>query len=133
MSVNCKDFLSFAEDSLKRNDEIGYRNAIARAYYSCYHAILSSINFRLPKDEPSHKSVTDYLAAPGKDEAIPRMKLISLRARLLEQKALRIKCDYHLQETLDKKEAELSIAKARKFIQDIEEFIPLSNDSAPNS
>ena len=40
MPVTSNDFISFAKDCSSRKDEIGYRNAIARAYYGAYHHIL---------------------------------------------------------------------------------------------
>lgn len=132
MPINCKDFLTFAEECLDRNDEIGYRNAISRAYYCSYHAIKSVINFEPPKNQPSHESVIKYLSSPAKDEKIPNTTLRSLGFRLAVQKKLRSRSDYCLDETIYEQEALDFLKNVNTFIQDIEKHIILPNDSVPN-
>lgn len=56
--VNSSDFIAFAKDCEKRNDEIGYRNAVARAYYGAYHHVLPCLTMG-PKE--SHQGLIDYL------------------------------------------------------------------------
>lgn len=37
MPVTSTDFIELAKFCASRKDEIGYRNAVARAYYGAYH------------------------------------------------------------------------------------------------
>ena len=131
MPINCKDFLSLANDSLERGDEIGYRNAISRAYYCAFHAIKSAIDFEAPKGKPTHETLINYLVSANKDEKIPYLKLRSLGYRLAAQRKLRSKSDYQLAETICEQEANEFLESTKLFLADIEEFIPLSDVSKP--
>ncbi|MGP3594167.1 hypothetical protein [Vagococcus sp. WN89Y] len=54
MAVNNSDFFNFAKDCYKRNDEIGFRNVISRAYYAAYHNSLTNVD--MPPREFNHHS-----------------------------------------------------------------------------
>ena len=42
--VDYQDFIQSAEQLLKIGDEMGYRNAVSRAYYALYHRCLPLFN-----------------------------------------------------------------------------------------
>lgn len=130
MPINCKDFLSLANNSFERRDEIGYRNAISRAYYCAFHAIKFAIDFEAPKGKPTHESLIRYLvSANNTSEKIPSLELRSLGYRLAAQRKLRSKSDYQLDETVCEEDAKIELEKTKLFLADIEEFTPLSDVS----
>ncbi|MBL5932263.1 hypothetical protein [Lelliottia amnigena] len=121
MPVNSHDFLGFAKDCHARADEIGYRNAIGRAYYSSYHHVLPTMA-NGPKD--SHQGLIDYLhgdACRGHETYDPKyMKGIGFI--LTQLKAQRIIADYRLDQQVSAKQSGLAIGMAERLIDKCSEM-----------
>lgn len=119
MPVTSNDFISFAKDCSSRKDEIGYRNAIARAYYGAYHHILPYMKHG-PKD--SHQGLIDYLSTMAwKDgaEIYPKLTLKALGFALQALKDQRIISDYRLEVTINELEANVAVRTAEKLLQNV--------------
>ncbi|AGN84938.1 hypothetical protein [Enterobacter sp. R4-368] len=115
MPVSSSDFLEFAKDCVTRNDEIGYRNAVARAYYGAYHHILPFIKYG-PKD--NHQGLIDYLmtASWKGNEPYSKLELTGLGMALQALKDQRIISDYRLNATVTANDSKTSIKTAEKLI-----------------
>ncbi|HCA0685133.1 TPA: hypothetical protein MNM99_003592 [Citrobacter freundii] len=116
MPVCSNDFIEFAKDCEKRNDEIGYRNAIARAYYGAYHHVLPCMTLG-PKD--NHQGLIDYLVndAWKGNEPYSKSELVGLGYALQSLKDQRIICDYRLGDTITPTQSRTAIKTAEKLIQ----------------
>lgn len=116
MSVTSNDFLLFAKDCITRSDEIGYRNAVARAYYAAYHHVLPCMEHG-PKD--SHQGLIDYLkgdAWRASSEKYERTSLAALAIALQSLKDQRIVSDYCLDSDIDKLSANTAVRTAEKLM-----------------
>ncbi|KKF38466.1 hypothetical protein [Hafnia alvei] len=116
MPVTSNDFLSFAKDCVSRSDEIGYRNAIARAYYAAYHHVLPCMEHG-PKD--NHQGLIDYLkgdAWRASSEKYERSSLVGLAMALQSLKDQRILSDYNLNSDFDKLSADTAVRTAEKLM-----------------
>lgn len=117
MSVTSDDFIAFAKDCCSRKDEIGYRNAIARAYYGAYHHVLPHLK-NGPKE--NHQGLIDYLTKMAwRDDAEPYSgnSLKGLGFGLQALKDQRIICDYRLDETVTEQQSAIAIRTAEKLLQ----------------
>lgn len=108
MSISGLDFLDFAKDCMLREDEIGYRNAIARSYYCIYH-VADSILVNHPRE--SHAGLAGYLidSAWRGNEDYNKHDLQRLGFLLRQQHGKRKIADYRLNETITKHEANESL------------------------
>ncbi|POU76103.1 hypothetical protein C3370_03880 [Leclercia sp. LSNIH7] len=121
MSVNSHDILGFAKDCHDRNDEIGYRNAIGRAYYSSYHHVLPTMN-NGPKD--SHQGLIDYLhgdACRGY-ETYDTKYMKGIGFILSQLKAQRIIADYRLDQNVSSRQSSVAIGMAERLIDKCSEM-----------
>lgn len=112
MSVTSQDFISFASTCIQRNDEIGYRNAIGRAYYGAYHHTIAKL-VNGPKQ--SHADLITYLQGAAWQvpcETFDKRKMIALSHVLLTMKSQRTLSDYKLQMNIDRARAELAMTNA---------------------
>ncbi|MFM5879920.1 HEPN domain-containing protein [Aeromonas sanarellii] len=122
MSVLSKDFLDFATDAVKRTDEIGYRNAVARSYYAMFHEIRIML-ISLPRFRANgHAGLIDYLKDPHSDEPYDRVALRELASMLKQQKGKRVTADYALDFDVSKSDALASIKTAERFFQKCQEL-----------
>lgn len=126
MPVNSFEILEFAKDCVARNDEIGYRNGVARAYYGAYHHILPLMKYG-PKD--SHQGLIDYLMTVSwkGNEPYTKLELTGLGIALQALKDQRIISDYHLNATVTANDSKTSIRTAEKLI---EKWVKLSKPKA---
>lgn len=96
MSVTSLDFIDFASSCIKRNDEIGFRNAVGRAYYGAYHHTIAKM---VNGPKTSHAGLITYLQGDAwrmKLEVFDKRKLIALSHILLAMKSQRALSDYDL-------------------------------------
>lgn len=116
MPVNSSDFLEFAKACVNRNDEIGHRNAVARAYYSAYHHILPCMTHG-PKD--SHQGLIDYLMTDAwkGNEPYSKLELTGLGIALQALKDQRVISDYRLDATVTSVDSLTSIRMTEKLIE----------------
>lgn len=122
MPVNSEDFLGFAKDCHKRNDEIGFRNAIARSYYGAYHHVLPCMAHG-PKD--SHQGLIDYLQGDASrgSEAFDAKYLKGISFILSQLKAQRIVADYRLDQPVTFKQSEVAIGMTERLFDKCAEML----------
>jgi len=123
MSVTGKDFIEFAGKCISHNDEIGYRNAIGRAYYGVYHETLEKLE-KCP-EKASHQEVRDYLTNDAwltGNEPFEKMKLISIGTILRHLHTRRKWADYELQRTMSKADAEAILIMANKALDTLHQM-----------
>lgn len=116
MSIISKDFLSVAENSLKMDDEAGYRSCISRSYYGLFHATLDMLR-HCP--DTTHAGLIDYLLV-GRDrkgEPYKLMDLIKVGAVLKQQKTKRKIADYDLNMDVPEMEARLSLRVSADLVE----------------
>jgi uncharacterized protein (UPF0332 family) len=116
MPVTSSDFIELAKFCASRKDEIGYRNAVARAYYGAYHHVLPHLEHG-PKD--NHQGLIDYLttmAWRGDAEPYPKKTLIALGIALQSLKDQRIISDYKLDATISELDSNGAIKTAEKLL-----------------
>ncbi|HAX9726175.1 TPA: HEPN domain-containing protein [Serratia marcescens] len=116
MSVNGNDFIDFANDCMSRNDEIGYRNAIARSYYGVYHHISGILN-NGPRE--SHQGLINYLDTEAwkGNEKFEKNFLRGLAMMLQTMKDKRVMADYDLITTLTITDANESLKTANRIME----------------
>lgn len=115
MSVTPEDFITFANDCVGRDDEIGFRNAIARAYYGAYH-LVNPLMKHGPKE--NHQGLIDYIkgdAARG-SESYEKRYLIAISYVLQSLKDQRIISDYDLEANIGEVQAKAAIITANKLV-----------------
>ncbi|MHB9807034.1 hypothetical protein [Pantoea ananatis] len=112
MPVTSYDFIAFANNCIQRNDEIGFRNAVGRAYYGAYHHAIAKLA-NGPKD--SHSDLISYLQGDAwrvPTEIFDKRKMIALSHILLSMKSQRTLSDYKLNDVIDVDDANLAITNA---------------------
>ncbi|WP_421595697.1 hypothetical protein [Rahnella sp. PD4] len=117
MSVTSQDFISFASTCIQRNDEIGYRNAIGRAYYGAYHHTIAKL-VNGPKQ--SHADLITYLQGAAWQvplETFDKKKMIALSHVLFAMKSQRTLSDYKLHMNIDKAKADLAMTNAANALK----------------
>jgi uncharacterized protein (UPF0332 family) len=118
MSISPLDILDFAERCSKNQQEVDYRNAIARAYYASYHRVLAHMkNAPSSKGISAHQSLLDYL---NKDAHELEVSLKSAESKALGYMLLSLKIrrgasDYKLGDMFTQAQAETAIQDAKKI------------------
>lgn len=134
MPITCRELLGFAKDCLDRNDEVGYRNAISRAYYAAYHCVYPALRYG-PKD--NHQGLIDYLLGDGSkgSEEYDENTLKAIGFMLQTLKDNRIIADYRLDNNFasGKRDAETAIHLSSNVQNKIIEIISKKQASMPNS
>ncbi len=122
MSVVGQDFVDHAERCITFGDEIGYRNAVGRAYYGVYHEICSKLEHCYVLT--SHEGVREYLlsAARCKKEPYDKTVLRQIGAILHNMHVQRKWADYQLERELHKSDAESSLNIAKDAMNRIREM-----------
>ncbi|EKN4026312.1 hypothetical protein [Yersinia kristensenii] len=117
MALNNNDFLLSAIANFKFNNEVGYRNAISRAYYSTYHKSLSQV-VKMPATRSSHHvALIQYLASEQcfQNEQYEEETLKELSRCMKQLRNARNKADYKLDTTIKKTVAEENMALAHRI------------------
>lgn len=123
MSVCGQDFIDFAELCVSHGNEIGYRNAMGRAYYGIYHQVCEVLE-KCPENA-SHQDIRDYLTRTAwlkGYEPFDKMKLISLGTVLRHMHTRRKWADYELQRDLSKADADAAIIMAKANMLKVKEM-----------
>lgn len=123
MAVNGQDFYDFAVKCIAHGDEIGFRNAVGRAYYGLYHDVCSKL--QKGPDPATHRAVRDYLIDTSwlaGNEPFDKMKLISLGTMLKHLHIQRKWADYNLVDDFPKADAEAALIMTRKGIAKAQEM-----------
>lgn len=122
MSVTGQDFINFASTCVQRNDEIGFRNAIGRAYYGVYHHTIAKL-VNGPKQ--NHADLITYLQGEAWQvplESFDKKKMIALSHVLLVMKSQRTLSDYKLHLNINKDKADLAMTNANNALKIISSF-----------
>lgn len=117
MTVSSQDFISFAKDCITRNDDIGFRNAVGRAYYGAYHHV-NGLMTNGPRS--SHQGLIDYLKKSSwreNNEAYDKKYLVALSYALQSLKDQRVIADYELSANFVEMDANISVVTAEKLIE----------------
>ncbi|MGL4674970.1 MAG: hypothetical protein ACRCXK_08930 [Wohlfahrtiimonas sp.] len=127
MSINCKDFLCSAEKCLEESkDEVDYRNAISRSYYSIYHRVepLVSPPVNTKTKLSKQADLVEYLCDKDKtkNEAIDSDLLRTLGLMLENAKKRRVDADYKLGKKISLFTTELAIKEAHKFYEKLKDY-----------
>ncbi|WP_174634520.1 hypothetical protein [Yersinia thracica] len=123
MPVNSQNFIDFARDCVLRDDEIGFRNAVARAYYGAYHHVCPMMQ-NGPKE--SHQGLINYLkdqAWREGNEIYSKNYLIGLGHALQALKDQRIKSDYRIDLNIEKMDASIAVKTCEKLIIKCHEMV----------
>lgn len=116
MPVTSHEILQFAKDCIVRKDEVGFRNAIARAYYSAYHHVSPLMNSG-PK--ASHQGLINYLKEDSwrdDNEPYDKRSLIAISYVLQSLKDQRVRADYVLDADIKELDADVAVRTAEKMI-----------------
>lgn len=130
MPTTSQEFLSSAERCLAEDSEIGYRNAISRAYYAMYHEIKESLTCLPSFQRDHHKNLIGYLRnkAENKLEPYDHDSLKSMAYKLEQQRRSRNEADYDLQNCMiDKAMSEQSLEEAKLIFA---KWVTLKQDKA---
>jgi len=117
MALDERDFLISAITNFKVGNEIGYRNAISRAYYSTYHQSLSRLT-KMPNANGSHHAaLIKYLESKEccKNEKYQAETLKELAGCMRQLRGMRNKADYNLDTTITQETAADHLMIARKI------------------
>lgn len=119
MSVCGQDFMNFAEKCIDFDDEIGFRNAVGRAYYGVYHEICSKLEHCYVTD--SHEEVRKYLMSEArtKDEPFDKGHLKRVGAFLHSLHVQRKWADYRLSRDMHKSDAVSALNSAKEAMEQI--------------
>lgn len=134
MAVNGQDFYEFAVKCITHEDEIGYRNAVGRAYYGLYHDVCSKLT--KGPDPATHRAVRDYLIEVSwlsGNEPFDKMKLISLGTMLKHLHIQRKWADYNLDDDYPKADAEAVLIMTRKGFEKAQAMYDDTFPPAPSS
>jgi len=124
LSVTGKDFLEFADRCVAQGDEIGYRNAVGRAYYGVYHEISGTLEKAVFNH--THQTIRDYLIKDAwlkGNEPFDKMKLISLGSRLKLMHTQRVSADYNIGMDVSEADAKAAVIQAQKFMELLKEMV----------
>jgi uncharacterized protein (UPF0332 family) len=118
MSTCSSDFLDSAKYLFLKGDEIGYRCAISRAYYSMFHESLASLQSVPNYSSNHHKNLIGYMTTPSEHKLEPydSMSIKVLGYNLRQLREARNEADYHISEvTVSQGMAELAIESAQFY------------------
>ncbi|EIX7350027.1 hypothetical protein MK628_001727 [Escherichia coli] len=110
MAVNNVDFFNFARDCCSRNDEIGFRNVISRAYYVAYHKSRANVDMK-PLRHNHHSGLIKHIGGLGCENKT--MKEISRLLKVMRN--ARNDADYNLGITVTPKMAYQNLAHYSKL------------------
>lgn len=119
MSIEAGEFLLEAEKSLDSENcsEVTFRNAGSRAYYAIYHKALNKANEIDADANITEKTGTHDQLAIRLERHSHRGKIFATKLRRL--KRTRNRCDYNLNEDIDKEFAEQHIHFVKKALEDL--------------
>jgi uncharacterized protein (UPF0332 family) len=118
------DFIGEASRALEGGEEISFRAGISRAYYGLYSAAIAYADTlsEVPISACSgstHKKLVDFLAEQmvGGRELVLKHRQLSYKLKAMH--AQRVKADYHLDDEIQREEAETVLLTCRDMIEKI--------------
>ena len=125
MPITSSEFLSSAERCFAEDCEIGYRNAISRAYYALYHEIKDNLTSLPAYTRDHHASLISYLKNKGENKLEPYdpRSLKSMAYKLEQQRLARNEADYDLSSCgINKAMAQQSILEVKTIFSQWEQM-----------
>jgi uncharacterized protein (UPF0332 family) len=127
MQFNWREYLSLAKELLENKNEVSYRSAISRAYYSIYNTLCFYIDrFKSKKDK--HKQLIDIF----KDEeewhrinrnleGVDEEDLIYIGSEMRYLRDMRNKADYEISYPITERKAQEVLEKVEMIFKIIDE------------
>ncbi|WP_414667431.1 HEPN domain-containing protein [Escherichia coli] len=101
MTIQSSDFLRSSEHCLSLDEEVGYRNAVSRAYYAMFHRAGEALENIPSAEHNHHANLINYmqgrLGLPQENISAARLKLLAYDLRQMRQ--ARNEADYRLTES----------------------------------
>ncbi|RUO38129.1 hypothetical protein CWE13_00300 [Aliidiomarina shirensis] len=119
MATTPSDLIQLANESLKANSEVSYRNAASRAYYALFHEVTSRLT-NLPdrKESGTHESLITYLKTCNSGEEPYDIKeLENIGYKLGQSKLYRVEADYKLDDSFPQAKGQRAVDFAKKVMQ----------------
>lgn len=122
MTINASDILRSSEHCMLLDEEIGYRNAVSRAYYAMFHMAGETLENIPHAERDHHANLIRYmqgkLGTPKEKVSAARLKILAYELRQMRQ--ARNEADYRLNMSKFNNEvAKESIITARRFFDRI--------------
>lgn len=122
MTIQSFDFLRSSEHCLLLKEEVGYRNAVSRAYYAMYHRAGEMLANVPSIDHNHHANLINYmqgrLGVPQEQLSAARLKILAYDLRQMRQ--ARNEADYRLAESkINADVAKESLLTAQHFFNRI--------------
>lgn len=116
MAITPQQLLDFANECGDGEGEVNHRNAAARAYYACYHEVLSILEHMPEVKRSAHQALSDYLVSEdAKAESLDIRDRKALSYMLVSMKAVRVTCDYYMDRPFNSGDAKQSLLTAKKL------------------
>lgn len=128
MSVAPEDFLAEAEKLASRDDEMGVRLTVNRAYYGAFHmaeAVAPLVPGYRPSDrnQPSHQELLDWFATAKGNPYPGAQQAKQIHMALSQSRKLRRIADYVLSASLAPQQARAALNNAKEVRRLIPEFV----------
>lgn len=130
MSVSPSDFLTSAEHAAEQQTEIGYRNAISRAYYAVFHEALGVAEAHF-SDPNAHLQMGEHERLSERYKRwdnLPQSRSISIM--LVNMKSQRHIADYALTEEVTCTAARTQLQLAEKLIERLNASVTALNTAS---
>ncbi|EBQ5971345.1 hypothetical protein EVH65_23065 [Salmonella enterica subsp. enterica serovar Newport] len=122
MTIKSTDFLRSSEHCLLLDEEVGFRNAVSRAYYAMFHKAGETLESVPCADHNHHANLINYmqgrLGVPVEKISASRLKILAYDLRQMRQ--ARNEADYRLSESkINANVAKEAILTAQHFFKRI--------------
>jgi uncharacterized protein (UPF0332 family) len=126
MPISCEKFLLSAQTLLEGFEEVDYRNAASRAYYTAYHVCLTVANAAMLPDTSTsggcHKRLIWRLThSKNRKHKFLHMTLGYMLNVILFD---RISADYEINDDFSKNKAEVVVTHAKRIIKEAATILP---------
>ncbi|MCU6184383.1 hypothetical protein KWH94_14745 [Citrobacter cronae] len=122
MTIQSFDFLRSGEHCLSLDEEVGYRNAVSRAYYAMFHRAAEALEHIPSVEHNHHANLISYMqgrmGVPKENIPAARLKLLAYELRQMRQ--ARNEADYRLSDSkINASVARESLLTAQHFFKRI--------------
>jgi uncharacterized protein (UPF0332 family) len=119
MSISPDDLLSLARELANHDNEVYWRDAASRAYYSAFHWCQQiSQTLPEPRYDSNVKGIHDYLIKKFQDAGgTHKNQLKAIAFMLKEARDVRVKADYNVQVSFSKQKTGENIGYAERISQ----------------
>ncbi|QLD06793.1 hypothetical protein [Citrobacter freundii] len=122
MTIQSFDFLRSSEHCLTLDEEVGYRNAVSRAYYAMFHRAGEALEHVPSVEHNHHANLINYMQGrmgiPKEGISPARLKILAYDLRQMRQ--ARNEADYRLSDSrINADVARESLLTAQHFFKRI--------------